>query len=313
MARRARRPAHTGVLRVDKPGGVTSHDVVQTIRRRMGQREVGHTGTLDPMATGLLVLTLGKATRLGRFLESARKTYLGTVVLGQATDTFDAEGTVVDEAPVPTLSEEEVRQAVAGFKGLLRQRVPVFSAVKVDGERLHAKARRGDAVEAPERTVEIHEIHLQAWRSPRLDIEVVCSKGTYIRTLATQIGEVLGVPAHLGRLRRTEVGPHHVDHAVAPDASEPEDLMAMADALSHLGRIQVDERAATDIRHGRPLTFGQVDAADLGRTIAADEPLRLMDTDGALLAVATAVLPSPEWAAQPDEDRALRYACVLSA
>ena len=142
MARRARRPAHTGVLRVDKPAGVTSHDVVRTVRRQLGQREVGHTGTLDPMATGLLVLTLGKATRIGRFLEAAEKVYTGTVVLGQATDTYDAEGSVVAEAEVPDLEASVVTDAVVGFKGPLVQQVPAIFGRK---GRRGAAAREGPA------------------------------------------------------------------------------------------------------------------------------------------------------------------------
>ena len=313
MGKRVRRPAHTGVLKVDKPSGVTSHDVVRIIRRQMGQREVGHTGTLDPMATGLLILTLGRATRIGRFLEAAEKAYEGTVVLGQATDTYDAEGAVVAESPVPPLSLDAVERAVAGFEGALEQRVPAFSAVKVDGERLHAKARRGDAVEAPVRTVHIHAIRVVGWDSPRIDIEVVCSKGTYIRTLATQIGEALGLPAHLGRLRRTRVGPHAVEDAVVPDRSTPGDLMSMPVALQHLPQIRIGDEAEIDVRHGRPLTFAQLEGRLGERAFEAEDPLALIGPSGDLLAVGLAVTGRHDWASRPPRDRALRYACVLSA
>ncbi len=310
---RARRPAHTGVLKVDKPAGITSHDAVRTVRRQMGQREVGHTGTLDPMATGLLILTLGKATRIGRFLEAAEKVYDGTVVLGQATDTYDAEGTVVATADVPPLDPSEVEAVVTSFKGPLEQRVPAFSAVKVDGERLHARARRGDTVEAPVRTVHIHDIRLAGWQPPRIEVEVVCSKGTYIRTLATQIGDALGLPAHLGRLRRIQVGPHTVEEAVAPDRCGPEDLLTMPAALSHLPHVVLDPSMAEDVRHGRPLTFGQMSDRLGAARFGPDDPVALLGEDGALLAVANTVAGREAWSNHPERDRALRYACVLSS
>ena len=313
MGRRAKKPAHTGVLKVDKPGGVTSHDVVQTVRRRLGQREVGHTGTLDPMATGLLILTLGKATRIGRFLEAAEKAYSGTVVLGKATDTYDAEGQTVAESEVPAFAHDAVERAVSGFCGPLAQRVPAFSAVKVDGERLHARARRGDAVEAPIRTVHIHEIRVVGWTSPAIDIEVVCSKGTYIRTLAVQIGEALNVPAHLARLRRTRVGPHAVSGAVDPDAASPESLLTMAEALTHLPQLGLDTQAEADVRNGRPLTFGQLEGAVRGADFASEAPVALIDSDRRVVAVAHVLSDSGGWSAHPSGDRALRYACVLSA
>lgn len=311
---RARKPAHTGVLKVDKPAGVTSHDVVQTVRRQLGQRQVGHTGTLDPMATGLLVLTLGRATRIGRFLEATEKAYTGTVVLGRATDTYDAEGQVVDEAPVGSISADRIEQTVAGFQGPLVQRVPVFSAVKVDGERLHARARRGDEVQAPERSVHIHHLRVVAWSSPRLDLEVVCSKGTYIRTLAVQIGEAFGLPAHLGRLRRTRVGPHSVEGAVAPDAAQPQHLLSMVDALAHLPRLVVDAQAEIDVAHGRPLSFEQLaGAVDRAGPFEAEAAVAVVGPEGGLLAVAHPVAAREAWSENRPTERALRYACVLSA
>ena len=313
MARKARRPAHTGVLKVDKPQGVTSHDVVQSVRRSMGQREVGHTGTLDPMATGLLVLTLGKATRIGRFLEATEKVYSGTVVFGQATDTYDADGQVVAEAPVPEWSDHDIERALEGLRGPLEQRVPSFSAVKVGGERLHAKARRGDPIEAPVRCIHIYALERVAWTPPRLDIEVVCSKGTYIRTLATQIGDALGVPAHLGRLRRTRVGPHRVEDAVAPTTSDPSLLLSMRDALIHLPSATIDGQGLEDIRHGRPLTYGQLGPQLGDQQFERETPIALLDPQGELLAVALAVEAHRNWTRQSPRDRAVRYACVLSA
>ncbi|MEM7676090.1 MAG: tRNA pseudouridine(55) synthase TruB [Myxococcota bacterium] len=309
MGRRARRPAHTGVLRIDKPSGVTSHDVVQSVRRSIGQREVGHTCTLDPMSTGLLVLTLGRATRIGRFLEATQKAYEGEVVLGAATDTFDAEGQVTEQASVPSLTRSEVEAAVQSLVGPLRQRVPVFSAVKVNGERLHAKARRGEAVEAPERTVHIHEMRVLDWSSPRIRIEVVCSKGTYIRTLATQIGQGLGLPAHLGQLRRTRVGPHGIEDAVALEYCDPQHLISMDRALAHLPQLQLDDALFGHVQHGRPLTFTQIGSQLDGLSVAVEDPIALICPQGSLAAVA--FVDNRENG--DSGGRALRYACVLSA
>jgi tRNA pseudouridine55 synthase len=293
----------TGVLLVDKARGMTSHDVVARVRRIFGQREVGHTGTLDPMATGLLVLMLGRATRLARFVEATEKAYEATVTLGVATTTFDAEGEVTERAEVRA-GEGEVRDALAALTGEIEQEVPAFSAVKVGGERLYAKARRGEAVEAPSRTVVIHELRLVRFEGGAADIEVVCSKGTYVRTLAVQIGERLGLPAHLSRLRRTRVGRFSVSDAAPLDVlrGAEDELRSVASAVEHLPSLELDERAAGDVVHGRPLRARQV--ASLGGVEAG--PVALL-FEGRLVAVGEA---SALDGLGPDE-RAMGYAVVL--
>lgn len=307
---RERGPVSTGVLLVDKPKGPTSHDIVRKVRRAFQQREVGHTGTLDPMATGLLVLTLGKATRLGRYLEATKKRYTGEITLGRATDSFDAEGETTEEAPVPELSRAQVEAALSTLTGVIDQPVPVFSAVKVGGERLHKKARRGESVEVPVRQVEISSLRCTAWDSPQLSIEAEVSKGTYIRSLAVQIGAALGLPAHLSALRRTHVGPLSVEAAASAEQLQreaPPALIPMREALSHLPAVQLDAAAEADVRHGRQLLLGQ-----LQRLCGGDAPgpvgqqLCLLDGAGALIAMAERLDASSA------HDRALRYGCVLA-
>lgn len=314
MPRRPRSPAHTGMLLVDKPGGMTSHDVVKVVRRTFGQREVGHTGTLDPMATGLMVLTLGKATRLGRFLEAEDKTYDGTVVLGRATTTYDAEGETTVEAPVEGVTEADVRRVLDALTGTIEQQVPAFSAVKVDGVRLHERARRGEHVDAPTRTVTISELTATRIALPEIDVEASVSKGTYIRTLAVQIGAALNLPAHLSRLVRTRVGLHRLEDAHRLDdlKGEGAELIAPTDALPHLAPVVLTAADLEDVRHGRPLTAGQL--RSLGVTVGtAGQALLLLRPDGQLAAVAETRLDAAALAGAPAKERAIGYACVLDS
>lgn len=310
----ATRPAKTGVLLIDKPRGVTSHDVVGRVRRIFGQREVGHTGTLDPMATGLLVLGLGRATRIARFIEAAEKRYTGTITLGRATTTFDAEGDTTAVAEVSGLDEGRVREALARLVGVRAQRVPAFSAVKVGGERLYSRARRGEAVEAPERVVTIHALELTRFAPPELDVVARVSKGTYIRTLAVEVGAGLGLPAHLTGLRRTHVGQHRVEAARSLEAltGDPGELIPMTDALGHLPRVSLAGPVARDVCYGRVLVAGVLrnSGSDLS-AYGRDDPVLLMDGE-ALLAIGVATLGSAEVAGAPAEARAFSYACVLA-
>ncbi|MEZ4555277.1 MAG: tRNA pseudouridine(55) synthase TruB [Caldilineaceae bacterium] len=202
-----------GILVVDKPGRTgavvdpralpTSHDVVQRVRRATGQRRIGHTGTLDPMADGVLVLCLGQATRLVEYYQGHDKVYRAGITLGTATDTLDALGQVTDEQPVPALDRAAVEAALARFRGAIDQVPPLFSALKRDGESLHRKARRGESVTLEARPVVIHELTLVDWMPPaRLEIRLRCSAGTYVRSLARDLGTALGTVAHLDALRR---------------------------------------------------------------------------------------------------------------
>jgi tRNA pseudouridine55 synthase len=217
---RSRRKASdvAGVLIVDKPLGPTSHDVVQTVRRAAGQSRVGHTGTLDPAATGVLVLCLGRATKLVRFLQAGRKTYAARMVLGVETASQDAQGDVVGRASAASIDERTFCEALTRFQGDLEQIPPMVSAVKVGGERLHEKARRGEEVERAPRPVTVHDLVLDEFDTsdpdhPQATFLVTCSAGTYVRTLAHDVGRTLGVGGSLVALRRLANGPFTVDDA----------------------------------------------------------------------------------------------------
>lgn len=242
--------APEGVVLVDKPRGITSHDAVDAVRRALGTRKVGHAGTLDPMATGLLVMGVGRATRLLRFLSGLDKEYEGTGRLGVETDTLDAEGEVVREAPVEA-DEDALREAMASLTGEIDQRPPAYSAVRVGGERLHRAARRGERIEAPPRRVRVQAFDLVGFASPDFDFRVVCSAGTYVRSLVADVGTSLGPGAHLTRLVRTRIGPYRRAEAVPPDRVEVP--LGIDRAVIHLPRVDLDHEEARAARHGRPL------------------------------------------------------------
>lgn len=206
-----------GILLVDKPQGWTSHDVVAKTRGLTRQRKIGHTGTLDPMATGLLVLCLGDATRLVEYMADHDKHYSGIITLGMRTDTDDAEGTVIAEHPVPAVTSDTLQSLQRQFTGKLMQRPPAFSAVKVEGKRAYAVARAGGALELKLRPVTVHQLRLALVDERHLAINVHCGPGTYIRSLARDIGDVLGCGAHLSALRRTDVGWFSVNAASTLD------------------------------------------------------------------------------------------------
>ena len=239
-----------GILLVDKPGGITSHDAVDRVRRAIGIRKVGHSGTLDPMATGLLVMGVGRGTRLLRFLGDLDKEYEGTGRLGEETDTLDADGTIVATSDVD-VTEAALRTAMAAFIGEIEQRPPVYSAVSLGGERLHRAARRGDTIEAPMRRVRVDAFDLVRFDGRDLDFRVVCGAGTYVRSLVHDLGRSLGAGAHLTRLVRTRSGGFHVADAGPPDAPPP--LLPLEAAVRHLPRLELNDDEADAARHGRSL------------------------------------------------------------
>jgi tRNA pseudouridine55 synthase len=243
-------PAPSGLLLIDKPSGITSHDAVSRVRRALGIKKVGHSGTLDPMATGLLVMGVGRGTRLLRFLGDSPKLYEGTGVLGVETSTLDADGKVVAEAPV-SVTEAQLREAISGFEGVIQQVPPAFSAVRVRGERLYRAARRGAELDAPARTVHVYAFNLRGFDTPRFDFRVRCSGGTYVRSLVAEVGGVLGCGAHLAALRRTAVGPFRVQDARPPE--EPGPLLPLERAVEHLVAVELSEEEARVAAHGRIL------------------------------------------------------------
>jgi tRNA pseudouridine55 synthase len=240
---------------VDKPAGLTSHDAVQRVRRALRTRQAGHTGTLDPFATGLLVVLVGRATRLARFVESEAKTYLATARLGVRTDTDDLTGTVIAERPVAGMSLDRLREALAGFAGAQRQRPPAYSAKHVGGERSYRLARRGAAVEPAETTVTVHRIELVAWEPPAVTFRATVSPGTYLRAIGRDLGDRLGVGGHLTALRREAIGGLRVEDAVPLDAVGPNDLLRPARVLGHLPAVELDPVAKAAVVHGRPVTI----------------------------------------------------------
>ncbi len=240
---------------MDKPAGLSSHDVVHRVRRALGTRGVGHTGTLDPFATGLLVLLVGRATRLARFVEGQPKTYLATARLGIRTDTDDLTGRVVEAADAPPeLPESAVREALSGFLGTQRQRPPSYSAKHVEGVRSYRLARRGAPVELPEVAVTVHRMDVVACHSGQVTFRTTVSAGTYIRALARDLGERLGMGAHLVALRREAIGDLSVDEAVPLDDVSPAVLRPARAVLGHLPALTLDEAARRDVLHGRAVS-----------------------------------------------------------
>lgn len=239
-----------GLLLVDKAGGMTSHDVVDVVRRALGTRKVGHAGTLDPMATGLLVLGVGRATRLLRFLGGLPKIYEGSARLGVETTTLDADGEVTAERSV-TATEADVGRAMAALVGDSMQRPPAYSAVKVGGRKLYEAARKGEPLEAPPRPVTVHTFDLIAVRGADVEFRVSCSGGTYVRVLLADVGTALGCGAHLTRLRRTAIGPLGVQDAVAP--ATPGRPLPLERAVAHLPHLVLEPEEAVAATHGRIL------------------------------------------------------------
>lgn len=296
-----------GVLVIDKPAGMTSHDVVARVRRAAGRGpqqagadgrrsasriKVGHAGTLDPDATGVLVVCLGRATRLVPYLQASKKTYDARLRLGQTTTTLDASGDVTSETDASAVDEPALCAALTAFVGTIEQVPPMVSAVKIGGERLYAKARRGEEVERPPRTVTIHDIVLEDFQpGPRAEAAflVTCSPGTYVRTLAADVGERLAVGAHLVELRRLASGRFSLEDAVdlgkvgelGAEGRLEEALLSMSDAVADYPRVYLDAGLAKALSHGRPLPatghHGPVAAIDpSGRLIAM-----VADRDGA--------------------------------
>ena len=305
-----------GLVVVDKPTGWTSHDIVAKSRGLLGTRKVGHAGTLDPDATGVLLLGVGKATKLLRFLSPLGKSYVGEVRLGVDTATLDASGEVTAVHDMAGVTLEQIADAAAGFLGPIEQVPPMVSAVKIDGKRLHELAREGKEVERAPRPVTIHALSVgsvgpvgpidgpdgtidvatleriggeasAAWLAaaaggsgPSFALSVTCSSGTYIRTLAQDIGIALGGGAHLVSLRRTSVGPYSLVDAVALESVSPESPLPIADAVRHLDRVVVDEELAAAVAVGKVL-----EREVLGIDAASTGEWAVFDGAGALLAV----------------------------
>jgi tRNA pseudouridine55 synthase len=246
-----------GVLLIDKPTRITSHDAVATVRRALGTKKVGHAGTLDPMATGLLVMGVGRGTRLLRFFGDLAKTYEGGLRLGAETTTLDADGDVTATAPTADIDDAAIVAAMAAKLGTTSQRPPAYSAVKVGGRKLYEAARAGEELEAPARIVRVDRFDLTRRDGDDVSFVATVSGGTYVRVLAADVGRALGCGAHLTSLRRTDIGPFSVTSATPPD--DPGAPLPLERAVAHLPRFPLEREEAIAASHGRILAPGSID------------------------------------------------------
>jgi tRNA pseudouridine55 synthase len=280
--------AVSGVLVVDKPIGLTSHDIVQIIRRGTGIRRAGHTGTLDPRASGVLVVLLGPAVRLSEYVSASDKRYQATIHLGSSTDTYDAEGTITNSSPADHINEDEFNEILETFVGEMEQVPPPYSAVKVKGRKAYEIAREGEEIELAPRIVNVYSLEILEWAPPEVVVDVYCSSGTYVRSLANDLGKALGTGAHLIGLRRTKSGRFTLRDAVPmrrlQDAFEAGNwyrfLIPAAEALADWPAVELDADQVDLIRHGHrvPCEVGQKGLArgvseqgDLVALLEADE------------------------------------------
>jgi len=286
-----------GILNVDKPPGVTSHDVVDAVRRVAGQQKVGHAGTLDPMATGVLLICLGQATRVAEYLMAGHKRYRATIVLGTSTDTYDAEGEITASDGRTDIPRAEIEAALAHFIGRIEQVPPMYSALKRDGQPLYKLARQGKTVEREPRLVEIADIELLDWTPPSLIVHVACSSGTYIRSLAHDLGQVLGSRAHLAALVRLSSGRFTLEEAVSLErleeafqyGQENRYLLPLDEAFLDWPAIIVGADDARRVLHGQAIP-GAPPASE-----GADPLRRAYSLDGDFLAIMAYHAASGRW------------------
>jgi len=263
VARQRRGLPVNGVLLLDKPKGVSSNHALQRVRRLFQAQKAGHTGTLDPMATGLLPICLGEATKFSSYLLEADKVYRTRVELGVMTDTGDAEGAVMEQHAVPSLTVDDVEAVLSRFRGDIDQVPPMYSALKHQGKKLYELAREGKHVERAARRVSVYDARLLSFDGTAFELEVSCSKGTYIRTLAEDIGKALGCGAHISQLRRLKTGPFLADamwtlealEALADQAALEAELMPVDVLVDHLPSLTADDTAHSRLAHGQPATL----------------------------------------------------------
>lgn len=273
-----------GILNLNKPAGYTSFDCVALLRRLTGEKRIGHTGTLDPQATGVLPICIGKATRLLEFMDSAPKTYVCGCTLGLETDTQDIWGSVLcDRRPeIASLTQEIVEKVLDTFEGEIEQKPPVFSAIKVNGKKLYEYAREGKTVEVPVRRVTIYKISLLEWNGPEepFTFEAVCSRGTYIRSICHDLGQILSCGACMSSLVRTKTCGYSIDHAVSLEdlkKMDPQQIEALLDpprtAVAHLPRLDLDQEQARLFVNGNPLWAEDLALSDDVQTVYSNDHL----------------------------------------
>lgn len=293
----------TGVLLIDKAEGMTSHDVVIQIRKLFSTRKVGHAGTLDPFATGLLILCLGKATKTLQYFVEHTKEYEAVMKLGQTTDSQDLTGSVLEQRPVPAFTATDLEAACSSFVGDILQTPPMFSARRVNGQRLYKLARAGKTVEREARPVTIDSLNITKIALPYAHFRVVCSKGTYIRTLANDLGEALGCGAHLSQLRRTRIGRFDVDEAcsleqladISPGGEREQTLVPIDRALSCFPVLTLNEEDAVRLMNGVQLYDPQETSEQGAETDETEQIFRVYNPAGEFLALAQrALVPHEE-------------------
>ncbi len=287
--------AVNGVLTMKKESGWTSHDVVAKIRHLLGGVKVGHAGTLDPAATGVLPLLIGRGTRIAEYLVEWDKEYRAVLRLGETTDTQDATGTVLARHTTDSVTPEAIHAAVDRFCGPIEQMPPMYSAVKVGGVPLYKSARVGKTIARAARTIIIHTLEVEGIQGRDVTLRIVCSKGTYVRTLCADIGAVLGVGGHMLALERRRVGPLTIDQALTVDEVVTrhalgrlgDDLLSLDRALGQLGIAVVDEQTAGQVRHGAPVPADKIlrwEGAAVVK-LGSQAPVRIHDTEGCLVAI----------------------------
>jgi tRNA pseudouridine55 synthase len=282
----------SGVFVIDKPVGLTSHDVVQIVRRGTGIRRAGHTGTLDPRASGVLVVLLGPAVRLSEFVSASDKSYQATIRLGSRTETYDSESEPTEEMPV-NVTEDEFIDLIKGYEGEIEQVPPPYSAVKVDGQKAYDRARKGEEVDLEPRLINVYHLDLLEWAPPEVVVDVKCSSGTYVRSLANDIGEALGIGAHLVGLRRTSSGQFTLRDSISlrrlreafDTGTWAHHLIPAAEALSDWFTIELDEEQLEKVRNGHRIP------AEEGKTGWA----RAISEQGDLVALMEVVEEDQEW------------------
>jgi tRNA pseudouridine55 synthase len=286
-----------GVLIIKKEAGWTSHDVVAKVRHLLGGVKVGHAGTLDPAATGVLPLLIGRGTRIAEYLVEWEKEYRAVLRLGESTDTQDATGTVLTRCAMDSVTPEAIHAVVGRFCGPIEQIPPMYSAVKVGGVPLYKSARAGRTIARDARTIVIHVLKVEAIEGRDVTLRIVCSKGTYVRTLCADIGQALGVGGHMLALERRRVGPLTIDQALTLEEVATrhalgrmgEDVLSLDRVLDQLGVAVVDGQTADRVRHGAPVPMARIvrweGAADIERR--SHVPVRIHDTDGRLVAIGT--------------------------
>lgn len=290
----------SGIVVVDKPPGMTSHDVVNAVRRMAGQRKVGHAGTLDPMATGVLLVCLGAATRVAEYLMASIKRYRATIVLGAATDTYDADGQFVSTGGPTDFNQGQIEAGLASFAGRIEQVPPAYSAIKQDGQPLYRRARRGETVEPPPRTVEISELSVLDWTPPALIVELTCSPGTYVRSLAHDLGQRLGTAGYLAALVRLSSGRFGLEEAVS--LSRLEEAFQQGQELDYL--LPPDEALldypalVLGADQARRIVSGQATEASAPDGSGQGALCRAYSLDGEFLAILSYAAASGGWRPQ---------------